>query len=84
MRKTKAFYSTDSDYSTLDASSVMQYVLLFGESVPYLARTLRRAVSQPICSLGSSRVRRNEDRQVTYYGRRSGDVVEARGRKSEK
>ena len=39
----KASYSTDSDYSTLDASdapSAAQYVLLFGESVPYLARTL--------------------------------------------
>jgi hypothetical protein len=38
----KASYSTDSDYSTLDASdasSAVQYVLLFGESVPYLART---------------------------------------------
>ncbi|KAK7325854.1 hypothetical protein VNO80_33902 [Phaseolus coccineus] len=33
-------HSTDSDYSTLDASSAAQYVLLFGESVPYLARTL--------------------------------------------
>lgn len=35
--------STDSDYSTLDASdasSAVQYVLMFGESVTYLARTL--------------------------------------------
>lgn len=42
-RGSKASYSTDSDYSTLDASdasSAVQYVLLFGESVPYLARTL--------------------------------------------
>lgn len=39
----KDAYSTDSDYSTddaSDASSAVQYVLLFGESVPYNARTL--------------------------------------------
>lgn len=39
---------------------------------------LRVLGGQFLNRLGSSRVRRNEDRQVTYYGRRSNDVVEAR------
>ncbi|GFP85515.1 oligouridylate-binding protein 1 [Phtheirospermum japonicum] len=38
---------------------------------------LRVLGGQFLNRLGSSRVRRNEDRQVTYYGKRSNDVVEA-------